>query len=137
MQRPSTIHAIITVMPAHLVAVLMATVLLLWAFLRIALGASPALDLFVRPGPFASAPATLHVEVRLVPHASDRVLSVVMDSGDYYRASLESLVGEQSPRLYSWRWRDVPAGVYKVIAAVGDGRVWRAQDRESVTLVGN
>jgi hypothetical protein len=51
-------------------------------------------------------------------HADNRVLRVILESEDYYRASDVQLDGEDAPQSHSFYWRDVPPGSYRVTVQV-------------------
>lgn len=109
--------------------------LILFALLAFLADGPKPLQLRVRPT-LAFAPSSLSVEIRVQPIASDRVLLVTADNGeDFLRSSGWTLEGANGPKLYSWFWRDVPAGEYAIVAGIGNGREWRATARQTVTLL--
>jgi hypothetical protein len=75
-----------------------------------------ALTLKVSPT-ISFAPAQLAIQVRLMPNADDRWLTVGMDNGDYRRVSAFTIEGDRV--LYTVLWRDIPAGEFLLVAAVG------------------
>ena len=117
-------------MSAHLLGGLLGLVLLSTS------AAPPALQLRIRPQ-VALAPSDVYIEIRLVPIATDRTLSVSAESVNFSRASAWTLDGEHAPRLFSFWWKQLEAGEYIVVAAVGDAAGhWRAQARTSLQFTG-
>ena len=88
----------------------------------------------LRVSPLISfAPTNLEISVRVRAGANDRWVSVQADSGEFSRRSDWTIEGDRV--LYSFTWRDVPAGEYLVVAAIGSTDV-RATDRVSVIVRG-
>lgn len=107
-----------------------------WLLLLILLADDhPALHLKVRPT-IAFAPSSLYVEIRLHPITSDRVVAVTADGPEFFRSSAWTVEGTHAAKLFSWVWRDAPAGEYGVRAQIGNGRTWRATAYQRVTLLG-
>ena len=84
-------------------------------------GGSEALSVQVSPRN-AFAPANLQVLVRLAPDASNRSLSIVADSEEFFRSSEIPLEGDRAPRSVLVAFRGVPGGEYRVSAALFDSR---------------
>lgn len=80
------------------------------------------------------APTTLTVRVRVQPIPDDRWIMVVLDGEDFYRRSDFTIEGDRA--LYSWDWKDVPAGDYIVSAAIGSAQA-RSSDRAQVLVQGS
>jgi len=57
---------------------------------------------------------------------------VQLDDGDFRRESTWPPAERQT--LYVFDWRDIPAGEYEIVAAIGAGDHVRASDRQTVTL---
>jgi hypothetical protein len=89
-----------------------------------------ALTLKVSPT-ISFAPAQLAILVRLQPNPDDRWLTVGMDDGNYRRVSAFTIEGDRV--LYRLDWRDVPAGDYVLVAAVG-ATTERAHDSVRVII---
>jgi hypothetical protein len=85
--------------------------------------------LTVRPQ-IAFAPTDLQISVRVHPGESDRWISVQADSGEFSRRSDWTIEGDRV--LYSFVWKDIPAGDYTIVASLGG----RAFDRASVIVQG-
>jgi hypothetical protein len=66
----------------------------------------------------AHAPATVRLNVRVLPHVENRRLRVTLDSGEYLRSSDLPLEGDQAASMHSFRWPDVPSGKYVVFVEV-------------------
>lgn len=79
------------------------------------------------------APATLAVQVRVQVDPDDRWISVGTDNGEFRRVSGFTISQERS--FYMIDWREVPAGDYVVVAAIGHGDVTRAEESVRVTVI--
>jgi hypothetical protein len=66
----------------------------------------------------AMAPAALTIRTTIEPNDDNRMLTVVLDSGDYGRSSDLPLEGRNSARLNVIELRDVPSGLYEVRAVL-------------------
>jgi hypothetical protein len=66
------------------------------------------------------APANLYVRLSIEPNANNRVVSIVAESGDYFRSSEVALEGDQGPRTVIVQFRSVPGGQYEIRGTVGD-----------------
>lgn len=74
----------------------------------------------VRANPSVSmAPATVQLSVTVQPDARNRLLTVMTDSGQFYRSSEMPLDGENSSRVQVFTFKNLPAGEYLVSARVG------------------
>jgi hypothetical protein len=105
-----------------------------WLLVLLAL-VFPPISLKVTPPHQGFAPATITVQVRLIPVDTDRLLCLVVDGQDYYADSDLTMDGASSPKLYPVVWyRDLPAGEYHIKASVGDGRTSRAVAHAIVVL---
>jgi hypothetical protein len=103
--------------------------------LALLLALLPDISLKVTPPHQGFAPATITVQVRLIPVDTDRLLCVTVDGTDYYADSDTTMEGASSPKLYPVVWyRDLPAGEYRIKASVGDGRTSRAVAHAIVVL---
>lgn len=58
------------------------------------------------------------VRARVTPSETAVYVEVVIDNGEYFRASSISLRSDQ--KTYWVDWRDVPSGIYVVVAAEMD-----------------
>lgn len=81
----------------------------------------------------ATSATKIRITVYLFPLASDRILVVVADSENFRRESGLELAGEHTPKQHVFEWYALPEGEYDIIAAVGNGRSWRA--RAHTTLI--
>jgi hypothetical protein len=68
----------------------------------------------------AFAPSPLRVRVRVEPHAENRSLTIVADSGNFYRSSEIPLEGDRAPRTIELEFRSVPEGEYDIFGIVRD-----------------
>lgn len=67
-----------------------------------------------------AAPGSVMVTIRLrEPVDADRIWTVEIDSGDFYRFSGGQLAGTRAPRIWQVPYRDLPAGRYWARALVG------------------
>jgi hypothetical protein len=57
-------------------------------------------------------PGWVELKIRIDPDAADRVLTVELDSRDFFRSSQIPLNGAQSLSTYWLRFEDLPAGDY-------------------------
>lgn len=90
------------------------------------------IQLTVRPM-IAFAPTDLQIRVRVHPGDDDRWISVQADSGEFSRRSDWTIEGDRP--LYSFWWKDIPAGEYEVTAIIG-GTTVHASDRVTVIVRG-
>lgn len=70
----------------------------------------------------------VHVEVEDV----DRWISVQADTDTFSRTSTQPCRRDQ--RTYPFEWRDVPAGIYDIVAGIGAGPRVRATDRVRIQI---
>lgn len=63
-------------------------------------------------------PATVRVDVWIDQAPENRLLSVAVDNGEFYRSSDTQLDGETSPRHFTFLFPDLPEGEYLVRAAL-------------------
>ena len=82
----------------------------------------------------AFAPTDVYLQVRVHPTPDDRWISVVMDSGEFSRRSDWTIEGDRT--LYSFWWKDVPAGEYQLDARLGNSGGITASDRVSILVQG-
>jgi hypothetical protein len=68
------------------------------------------------------APSNLRIRVRVVPHADNRSLEIVAESGEFYRSSRISLEGERAPVTNMFEFRGLPGGEYLVSSVLTDSR---------------
>ena len=74
--------------------------------------------------PAAYAPSDVLIEAFIEPDAQNRYVEFVIDSGAFFSSSTVELDGARAPRRKEIRFRQLPAGSYKVsVTLVGtDGR---------------
>lgn len=116
--------------PAHLMAGLLLTTLILFAAFRFA---SQPITLTVYPR-FAMAPTRLSIQVHVPRDPANRVVRVETDGGDYVRASAWELEGEHAPTVFTVDWPNVPEGEYLILASVLSATAIRGTDRVSVSV---
>jgi hypothetical protein len=82
------------------------------------------------------APTNVSVRVRIQPHKENRVLEVLIDSGEFYRSSQIPLDGEGAPRTVTVELRNLPGGDYQVVGSLANsaGRE-RASVRQNVQVL--
>lgn len=103
-------------------------ILLAWLF------TAPPIQLLVYPS-VALAPATIRIQVRMQPVATDRLVRVVADAEAFYRSSEWEIEGDRAPRLTPrWAIVDVPAGEYTIVATIGSRTQMRARDTRIVEV---
>ena len=75
-------------------------------------------------------PATIRLRIRILPHASNRGLTVAAISEGFARSSWEDLPGANAPITRWVEYRYVPAGHYtiQVILARSDGTARNSND---------
>jgi hypothetical protein len=96
--------------------------------------AADVVELRVR-GRYLVAPATVRILVVVEPDAANRTLRVEMDGDLMFRASARRLEGAAEKRLHEIEFRDVPAGQYRVLAAVLSTRDVRGTAVERVDII--
>ncbi|HSK08633.1 MAG TPA: hypothetical protein VK911_03590 [Vicinamibacterales bacterium] len=73
----------------------------------------------VRVNPAVSlAPATVVLTILVEPDERNRLLTVVADSGDFYRSSEVTLEGDRASRTRRITLRNLPPGEYTIRASV-------------------
>lgn len=90
--------------------------------------AEEAPRLFVSPS-IAFAPNDVRIRVEFDPTEASRTLIVEGDGADYFRSSELMLEGEFSPRVATFVFRAVPAGIYAIRAVLRN----QAGDESAVT----
>jgi hypothetical protein len=65
---------------------------------------------------FLPAGSDLSVVVRVEPDEENRELTVFVDSGDYFRSSMEPLDGADAARAHQFSFKSLPAGQYSLVA---------------------
>jgi hypothetical protein len=85
----------------------------------IGLNADERVRLNVSPT-YCFAPATLKVRVTVDRSDANRRLTIVAESGDFYRSSEIQLDGEASPATHFLDLRRVPGGEYRISAVLTD-----------------
>jgi hypothetical protein len=96
---------------------------------------SAALALRVTPTA-AVGHASIRLRVLVEHDATNRLLELTADSGDFYQASAIELDGEEAPRINEVVFRDMPQGTYEIVVRLLDqeGRV-RAMARGTVVIM--
>ena len=72
-----------------------------------------ALTARVRPSA-GLAPSDVVIQAFIEPHALNRSVTFVVDSGGFYSSSVAELDGDRAPRAKEVRFRMLPAGSYEV-----------------------
>jgi hypothetical protein len=94
-----------------------------------------AIQTKVRPT-VAFAPATVQIEVLIEADQENRVLQILIDSGEYLRVSTIALEGERAPRFHSVVYRSLPAGRYEIqVALLDQTHTVRAIEHHWINLV--
>ena len=84
----------------------------------------------------AYAPATVVVQVLIMPRAENRILRVGAFCGEVLsRASATTLDGLATPALQTWTWTDLEACQYLVLAQLEDARGQTFRALEAVTVL--
>ena len=91
------------------------------------LAPGPPLTVVVEGGHFKSEPAYVRLRIRVEPDPDNRGLWVSAVSDDFATSSYKQLARDSAPTRWVI-WKDIPAGVYTVVAVVerGADRPWRA-----------
>jgi hypothetical protein len=86
---------------------------------------------------FAFAPASVMIRTRIEPHADNRSMEIVADSGGFYRSSTIPLEGDRSPRSATFEFRSLPPGEYDISATIigSNGRP-RVTQHTTVNIMG-
>jgi hypothetical protein len=77
----------------------------------------PALELRLATR-FAFAPASVQALIRVLPHADNRVLRVLIDGEQFTRSSDTQLEGADAAKHYFFTWQSLPPGTYSIVATV-------------------
>jgi len=82
------------------------------------------------------APSNLNIRARVVPHAENRALEMIAESGEFYRSSQIALDGDRGPATIMFEFRSLPGGDYQVSGILTDslGRQ-RAVAQEQVRVI--
>ena len=90
--------------------------------------ASPPLTIDLKPSALMQG-HDLRAIIKVTPESGNRLLSVAIDAPTFYASTERELMGDTSPRTYTFKWDKLPAGQYKVEAVVTDaaGRLTRVQ----------
>src|SRR5262249_41266620 len=80
------------------------------------------------------APCDIVIQAFIEPHALNRAVSFIVDSGTFYSRSVSELDGDRSPRTKEVRFRMLPAGSYEVRVTVIGSDGERGQVLGSVHL---
>jgi hypothetical protein len=86
-----------------------------------------------------SAPATLHLTIRIFPSPENRILRAELEGPDFYRASEWDLTARPDQRTFDWWPRDIPCGDYDVRAKLvyWHGMEWQTiQDSRPAKIIG-
>jgi hypothetical protein len=84
----------------------------------------------------AMAPAYVRALVTIPREASNRLLRVSLDSGDFYRSSDLPLEGAQAAFSHQLTWRSVPSGLYVVTAELYASGELKEVVRREIRVVG-
>ncbi len=81
-------------------------------------------------------PATVKIRLKIEPDASNRSVTIVADSPDFYRSSLINLEGERAPRNVALNYYNLPGGNYLVSGTLIDnaGKVRVVVRRDIVVI---
>jgi hypothetical protein len=93
------------------------------------------IDVRVSPA-VAMAPAYVRALVTIPREASNRLLRVSLDSGDFYRSSDLPLEGAQAAFSHQLTWRSVPSGLYVVTAELYASGELKEVVRREIRVVG-
>ena len=89
----------------------------------------------VRPA-VALAPMAVRIDAVIEADDSNRLLRIVIDSGEYLRSSSIQLDGARAPRVHSVLYRSLPPGYYEVYVELWDqSGALRAIERHTVHAV--
>ena len=101
----------------------------------ISLNGAPA-PMTVRVSPrTAMAPAAIRVEIAVAADDDNRMLRVVAESDDFYRASEIQIDGPAGPRVRWIDFRSLPSGTYEVSATLTGIRGRRAMSSHVVEIL--
>lgn len=77
-----------------------------------------------------SSPGSVRLTAKVEPHADNRRLTMIADSGSYYRSSVRQLDGNGAPRRHVMLFTHLPAGKYTF-----EARLARSDDSEIVEVL--
>jgi hypothetical protein len=80
-------------------------------------GANESVSIRVSPA-MSFAPADLVIRTQVEPDAGNRVMEIIADSEEYYRASTVELEGDRAPKTTAFEFRSLPPGDYRVTAVL-------------------
>lgn len=90
----------------------------------------------IRPsGRYLRAPATMRLTVLVEPNAANRTLRVEMDGADMFNATELPLEGASEKRVHAIQFNAVPAGLYRLRAAVFSAHDVRGTALGSVEVI--
>ena len=101
------------------------------------LGAGGPDRLTMRVSPLvAFAPADLSVRTTIEANDQNRSIQIIAESAEFYRSSEMPLDGGQAPRTTQFELRNLPGGMYTVIAVLkGANDTTLARTRRDITVV--
>lgn len=118
----------------NFLAALVFAIALVGGIIRALAGPPPAI--WLKAPAFAGfEPAKIHVELHVTPTSADRSVGVRLESQEWGTSHQWEGDGVQVDRLYSFDFRDVPAGVYELTAVIGTKDAARAVDRKSIRVI--
>ena len=98
-------------------------------------GAGEMMTVTVSPA-VAFAPATVIVRAKIESDARNRMVEIVAESPNFYRASEIQLDGDKAPRTNTIEFRSMPSGTYEVKATLRDSTgEARASVRSQVNVI--
>ncbi len=96
----------------------------------------PAIDVHVSPLVLFE-PAYVTVRVRIESDADNRLLQVIAESPDFRRSSEITLDGERAPRVNTFQFQSLPAGVYDVTGVLISQKGTRTSFSKTLVVAAN
>jgi hypothetical protein len=85
---------------------------------------------------FFAEPATVQFTVAVEPEATNRLLRVEADGERFFRASQIALSGDADKHLHTVEFKNLPAGHYRLRAAVSSGSGVRGEAMQELVVMG-
>ena len=82
------------------------------------------------------APAVVRIRATVTPSAENRGLTIVADSGDYFRSSYVPLDGADAASVTVTSFKNLPSGEYEISVTLVDAQGGHTVDRRLIMVTG-